>query len=344
MKLAFIGAGKIVTEALYATEPVKGLEKMAIFELPEYAERAYAFQKQYGIKEVYTDYDELLEKCEADTVYIGLINSAHYEYSKKALIAGKNVILEKPFTLFYDQAEELAELAEKNGVFIVEAITVLHNDVFDVMKKNLEKIGPVRLMMGNYSQYSSRYDKYLNHDPEPVFDLKYYGGSLGDIDVYCIHYAAGLFGRPEKVQYFPNKGYNGADTSGMAMLLYDGFSCVLAGAKDSDGPCFIAVQGETGHFQMTGKPNLADNLTTVYVEPGCTETVLDAAGAKVRKSVTETYESPERYHRMTQEFEDFCRIMDEKDEKAAKALLQETLDVVWILEEARKSAGIVFER
>lgn len=49
------------------------------------------FAKQYAIKEVYTDYEELLEKTEADTVYIGLINSAHYPYAKQALLAGKNV-------------------------------------------------------------------------------------------------------------------------------------------------------------------------------------------------------------------------------------------------------------
>ena len=344
MKLAYIGAGKIVTEALYASDVLPQIEKSAIFELEAFRDRAEAFKEQYNIKEVYTDYDLLLEQSEADTVYIGLINSCHYEYSKKALLAGKNVILEKPFTMLYDEAEELKTLAEERGLFLMEAITVLHNPVFGEMQAQLEKLGRIRTVMANYSQFSSRYDAYLAGDVEPVFDLKRYGGALGDLNVYNIHYCAGLFGRPEKVVYFPNRGYNGTDTSGLLVLQYDGFSCVVSGAKDSDGPCFVSVQGELGYMRMDGKPNLADNLATVYVEPGCTETVMDAAGAKVRKSESDVYMAPERYHRMTQEFEDFARIIDEKDYEEAGRLLKETLDVVWILEEGRKSAGIVFER
>ena len=344
MKLAYIGAGRIVTEALYATAELKQIEKKAIFELTAFKERAEALAAEYGIEKVYTDYDELLRETEADTVYIGLINSCHYEYSRKALLAGKNVILEKPFTVFYDEAEELITLAREKGLFILEAITVLHNDVFEEMKKNLEKVGPVRAMLCNYSQYSSKYDNYLKGIVDPFFDLEQQGGTLGDINVYNIHYCAGLFGRPESVTYFPNRGFNGADTSGFAVLSYNGFSCVCLGAKDSDGPCFISVQGETGWMKVEGKPNIADNLTPVFTTPGCTETVLDAAGSKVRKSETLVYASPEKRHRMTQEFADFARIMDTKDRETADALMNETLDVVWILNKARESAGIVFQR
>jgi hypothetical protein len=35
---------------------------------------------------------------------------------------------------------------------------------------------------------------------------------------YNIHYAAELFGRPEKVLYHPNRGFNGVDTSGTLVL------------------------------------------------------------------------------------------------------------------------------
>ena len=100
MKLALIGTGKIIEDALFAMEPVETIERTAIFARPHSRDKAEKLAKQYAIKEVYTDYEELLEKTEADTVYIGLINSAHYPYAKQALLAGKNVILEKPFTGF----------------------------------------------------------------------------------------------------------------------------------------------------------------------------------------------------------------------------------------------------
>ena len=59
----------------------------------------------------------LLETA-ADTVYIGLINSAHYSYAKEALLHRKNVILEKPFTGFYKEAQEYNKLKD-NKLFIL---------------------------------------------------------------------------------------------------------------------------------------------------------------------------------------------------------------------------------
>ena len=54
MKLAFIGTGKIIADALFAIEPIKEIEKMAIFARPHSKEKAEAFAKQYNIAEVYT--------------------------------------------------------------------------------------------------------------------------------------------------------------------------------------------------------------------------------------------------------------------------------------------------
>ena len=153
MKLAFIGTGKIIADALFAIEPIKEIEKTAIFARPHSKEKAEAFAKQYNIAEVYTDYEKLLTETAADTVYIGLINSAHYSYAKEALLHRKNVILEKPFTGFYKEAQELQQIAEENKLFIFEAVTVLHNEVFYEMKKNVEKLGTVRMALCNYSQY-----------------------------------------------------------------------------------------------------------------------------------------------------------------------------------------------
>ena len=129
--------------------------------------------------------------------YIGLINSAHYPYAKQALLAGKNVILEKPFTGFYEETKDLEKIANDKKLFIFEAITVLHNEVFYEMKKNLNKLGNIRMALCNYSQYSSRYNAYLEGDITHSFDPAYYGGSLYDINVYNIHYCVGLFGEPK---------------------------------------------------------------------------------------------------------------------------------------------------
>ena len=92
MKLGIIGTGKIVEDALFAIEPVSQIELKAIFAREHSRQKAEDFAARHKISEVYTDYDELLEKADIDTVYIGLINSVHYEYAKKALLKNKKLL------------------------------------------------------------------------------------------------------------------------------------------------------------------------------------------------------------------------------------------------------------
>ena len=333
MKLGIIGTGKIVEDALFAIEPVSQIELKAIFAREHSRKKAEDFAARYKISDVYTDYDELLEKADVDTVYIGLINSVHYEYAKKALLKDKNVILEKPFAGTYDETAELINLARSRKLLVFEAITVLHNEIIKKMQEALSKLGTIRMFLANYSQYSSRYDRYLSGDVDHSFDPAFLGGALRDINVYNIHYAVTLFGQPKKVQYYPNLGFNGIDTSGTLIMEYDGFSAVCTGAKDSDSPCFVSIQGEKGFMKIDGKPNVAPNLTTVIIDEAG-GTVRDAAGAVVRATKTEQFLPPEVHHRMTQEFIDFASIIDKKDFAAAEKLYEETLGVMKIISDA----------
>ena len=331
MNLGIVGTGKIVGDALFAMQPVKDINLMSIFARPHSLEKGVALAKKFGIPEVFTDYDEMLDSDDVDTVYIGLVNMVHFEYAKKALEKGINVILEKPFVGNYQEAKELIDIAKEKGCFVFEAITVLHNDVILKMKEALPKLGRIRMMTANYSQYSSRYDRYLVGDVDPAFDPACLSGALRDINVYNIHYAAELFGRPEKVSYHPNRGFNGVDTSGTLVMEYDGFSAVCTGAKDSDSPCFVTVQGEKGYMKIDGKPNVAPNLTIVTVDDSG-ELVKDAAGAMTRKTKIEEFVPSETHHRMTREFIDFARIIDEKDYREWERYARETLDVMSVLD------------
>lgn len=342
MKLGLIGSGRIVTDGLYAMQPVSEIEKNAIFARPHSEAKGKALAEQYGIKEVYMDYDALLEQADIDTVYIGLVNSAHYAYAKKALLVGKHVILEKAFTGYAKEAEELQAIAQEKKLMVLEAITPLHSEVFDRMKADLHKMGTVRAMLLNFSQYSSRYDNYLMGKVEPAFDRLLMGGCLYDIIVYCIHYCVGLFGEPKDVKYFANIGFNGTDTSGSVALIYDGFTAICTGAKDSDGLSYVSIQGEKGCMIAEGKPNMLTQLSVTSIKEGLADQKRDASGATIRNSVTETLNAPIVHHRMTREFRDFARIIDEGDYRTADALLAESVGVMRVLERARIDAGIEF--
>ena len=170
MKLGVIGTGKIVHEALFALSHVDTIELKAIFARPHSADKGKALAEKYGIEQVYTDYAQLLAEADVDAVYIGLVNSAHYGYSKEAMLAGKNVILEKPFTSTLAEAEELIQIAKERNLFILEAITTIHGPIHKKIEELLPKIGTVKVHQGNYSQYSSRYTDYLQGKVAPAFD------------------------------------------------------------------------------------------------------------------------------------------------------------------------------
>lgn len=328
MKLGIAGTGKIVEDALYATRPLEAVSVNAIFARPHSKAKGDALAKQYAISTVYTDYEEMLDQADMDTVYIGLINSVHYEYARKALEKGKHVILEKPFAGTLAETEDLIQMAKRQGLFVFEAITVLHNDVIEKMRADLPRLGSIRMMLANYSQYSSRYDRYLAGDVDHSFDPAFLGGALRDINVYNIHYAVALFGQPKHVQYFPNIGFNGIDTSGTLIMEYDGFSAVCTGAKDSDSPGFVSIQGEKGYIKIDGKPNVAPNLTTVIMDDSNTELTRDAAGAVVRSARMETFVPEIGHHRMTGEFRDFAYMIDNRDAAMADSFMMETLETM----------------
>lgn len=116
MKLAILGTGMIVQEgALPALQQAKEIEIAAIWARPKSMPTAKSLSARYHIPKIYTDYEELLSQPDIDFVYVGLINSVHYEYTKKALLAGKNVIVEKPFASTAAEVRELCELAKENG-------------------------------------------------------------------------------------------------------------------------------------------------------------------------------------------------------------------------------------
>lgn len=345
MKLAIIGTGKIVHEALFAIQELKEITLTAIFARPHSRATGEELAEKYGIGAVYTDYERLLEESGADAVYIGLVNSAHFSYAKKALEHDMDVILEKPLVSTAKEAQELAALAREKHRYVLEAITVLHSAVFDKMKQWLPKLGRIKLVQANYSQYSSRYDSYLEGKVAPAFDPLASGGALYDINLYNIYWCIGLFGEPSDAQYFPNVGFNGIDTSGTAVLSYHAeadFTAVCSAAKDSDSDCFVMVQGEKGWMRLNGKPNSGTEASLTYLDPGHQEAVRSAAGSMDRAMLTEEFAAPAMRHRMTQEFTDFAKIIDGRGDAAADGYLSNSVSVIRTLENARKASGIRF--
>ena len=315
MKLGIIGSGMIVKDFLSFAHELAEIKLEAI--AARNIENLKELQSKYNIKNIYTDIDLCLENKEIDAIYVALPNNIHNTVAKKALEAGKNVICEKPFTLKYDEAVELFEIAEAKGLILIEAITNQYQKNYLDIKDNIDNIGEIRLVECNFSQLSSRYEAFKNGVIAPVFDKSKGGGVLGDLNIYNIHFVVGLFGKPNKVHYSPNI-VNDVDTSGVLLLEYDNFKVVCIAAKDTFNNSYVNIQGDQGIIKVIGPTNEVPNYSIQTKDNFINEN------------------NNIHSHRMFAEFKKFVEVINNKDFDFMNDQKEHTLNVMYIYEEAKK--------
>lgn len=252
IKVGIAGTGKIIPESAAALQET-GFELLSIW--GPHPQKAIPLAGRFSIPKVCESFEELLESG-IDFVYIALVNSVHFEYAKRALEAGVNVLLEKPFCSTAAQAEELTVYAIRNGRFLFETISNIYQPAWALVKEKLPLIGQVKLFQADFSQYSSRYEAYLSGEVSASFNPACEGGTLRDINVYNLHLAVDLFGAPEEVIFRSNRGYNGVDTSGTVLLKYPELLAICTAAKDSGNPSGVTIQGDKGWIRVDGMPNI----------------------------------------------------------------------------------------
>ena len=95
MNIGILGTGSIARTMAAEFAKVPAFRCEAVCSRQQATGEALA--QQFGIPKVYTDYDAMLADPDIELVYIATPNSLHYAQTKAALLAGKNVLCEKPF-------------------------------------------------------------------------------------------------------------------------------------------------------------------------------------------------------------------------------------------------------
>lgn len=316
MKLGILGTGMIVKDLLSTIDKLQ-FESLAILGTPKSKEKTLELASRFNIDNVYFDYQDMLES-DVDTLYVALPNHLHFSFASQALKKGKHVIIEKPITTSVAELNELKALAQEKNLIILEALNVHYLPAYQALRTQIASLGSLKMVTLNYSQYSSRYDDFMAGIIHPAFDGPKGGGALMDLNVYNIHFAAGLFGKPLAVSYAANM-QNDVDTSGVMLLDYGSFKCVCIGAKDCKAPTTSLIQGDKGYVQLS----LPVNQLTGF------ELALNT-GDTARLSFDR------REHRLLYEFQAFIRIIDTLDYETAAAMLEVSSIVAGVIETGRK--------
>lgn len=141
------------------------------------------------VKAIFTD-DSI------DLVVIASSNTSHAPLAKEALLAGKHVLVEKPFTVTSAEADELLELARRQN----RILTVYQNRRWDSDFKTVKKVLDSKLL-GNLVTYEAHFDRFRNEIKPDTWkeENKPGSGILYDLGAHLIDQALHLFGLPQAI-------------------------------------------------------------------------------------------------------------------------------------------------
>jgi Predicted dehydrogenases and related proteins len=195
--------------------------------------------------------EELLSDEHIDLVVITSPNQMHYPYAKQALLAGKHVVVEKPFVISSEEAEDLIKTAKQQN----RKLSVYQNRRWDndfITVKSLIDSGK----LGDIASYEAHYDRYRPQVSDRWREKAGPGaGMLYDLGSHLIDQALHLFGKPASVyaDLFAQRAGSEVDDYFHLILMYENMRVILHSGSlvMQHGPRF-QVYGSLGSFVKYG--------------------------------------------------------------------------------------------
>lgn len=135
--------------------------------------------------------EDLIAQCEL--VVVASPNQSHFPIAKQALRQGRHVVVDKPFTVTVEQADELIDLASAQQ----RLLTVFHNRRWDgdflTVRRIIAGLGEVLLYEANWDRFRPAIKEGWRERPEPG------SGVLNDLGPHLVDQALQLFGIPDAI-------------------------------------------------------------------------------------------------------------------------------------------------
>ncbi len=268
-RIGILGAADIAfNRFLPALEKVQGVQCAGV--ASNSPDKLRRFVDKYNIH-VYESYDEVIQDENVDCIYVPLPPVFHYEWAKKALLAGKHVFLEKPSTISAEQTRELVGLAGSMGLVLQENYMFqYHAQLADIEKIIASgELGKLRLVRTSFG-----FPRRAGGDFRYVKELG--GGTMLDNGGYTIKLINRLLGRSTRLvaSRLDYDEETGVDIFGTAEFMNaDGVLAQAAFGMDCQYQCSLELWGSKGRL-TTGR---------IYTTPdGFVPTALIETGAGSR--------------------------------------------------------------
>ena len=244
VRIGIIGPGAISRKFAAGLKAAPGTELAGV--VSRDPGRAAVFATDFGVPRVFDSYNAMLADESIDLVYIGLVNTMHYKVARSAILHGKGVILEKPFTLNAYEAERLIRLARDRHVFLMEAMwTRFH----PVNRQVLEWCSSGRI--GRISRVEASFGYFGGDNPESRQLNPALGGSaLLDVGIYPLAYASMLLGEPEELRAAALQNDTGVDRQIEIAAVYKNATASLAASVTNQLGSEAMIFGDKGFIRV----------------------------------------------------------------------------------------------
>jgi predicted dehydrogenase len=234
-------------------------------------ESARAFADRHGIPTAHGSYAELATDDNVDIIYVATPHSMHHDNALLALHAGKHVLVEKPFTLNAQQAQEIVDAAAERGLVALEAMWTRWLPHIVRLREIIAEgvIGEVRTVIADHNQNLPKDPTHRLNNPELG------GGALLDLGIYPVSFAWDLLGVPSSIHAISSPTVTGVDRQTAIVFGYEnGAQAVLHTALDTTGPTTASVLGTDGWIKLENA-FYAPTQLTVYDSAGVVIDVFD---------------------------------------------------------------------
>lgn len=319
MKFAILAPGKIARSMAQAVAGIK--ETMSSLQIELYAvasrdyDRAKEFAKQWGFEKAYGSYEEMLEDESVELVYVASPHSHHYQHAKMCLEHGKNVLLEKAFTVNAVQAEELISLARKKKLLLAEAIWTRYMPSRKMIDEIISSgvIGQPFSLTANLGYAMAQKERLQN--PELA------GGALLDVGVYPINFALMVFhGEIKDIKTTAVLSPKGVDWLNSVTLTFeDGKMAVLHSSMLTATDRLGVVYGDKGYIEVQNINN-CEEIRVFNLE----------------HQITASYKVPKQINGYEYEVFSCMKAINERKVECEEMPHNETLRVMRLLDSIRK--------
>ena len=200
-RIGIVGSGRIAKRFVPESKFVNSVNVIAVYDPDKY--KAKEFSNSFGIKAFSNKFEDFLDYV--DAVYVASPHLTHYEYTRKALHAGKHVLCEIPFMLSAQDARELYNYAETNNLVLLEASKTAFCPSFNHIV-TLVKSG----VIGNIVDMKTSLSKIVS-PPTRELDENQAGGAMNEHAPLNMMAIVRLLGKEYDNVNFYSKIENGVD-------------------------------------------------------------------------------------------------------------------------------------